>query len=149
MIDARGGRSPILVAFVVVAVAVAFADSSIVVLALPELYTKFHTTIERVSWVVTTYNAAVAVAALALVVFVHRLRARTVMAGGLVVFMAASIACAAANGLWFLVAARTVQGVGAALLLAGSLPILAALKGSIVRGATVWTLAGTFGAALG
>ncbi|MFL5925783.1 MAG: MFS transporter [Gaiellaceae bacterium] len=137
------------VGLVAVAVGVAFADSSIVVLALPELYTKFHTTIERVSWVVTAYNAAVVVAALALVVFVHRLRARTVMAGGLVVFMAASIACAAANGLWFLVAARTVQGVGAALLLAGSLPMLAALTGSIVRGATVWTLAGTFGAALG
>jgi predicted MFS family arabinose efflux permease len=137
------------VGLVAVAVGVAFADSSIVVLALPELYTKFHTTIERVSWVVTAYNAAVAVAALALVFLVHRLRATTVMAGGLVVFMAASIACASANNLWFLVAARSVQGVGAALLLAGSLPLLAALTGSTVRGATVWTIAGTFGAALG
>src|SRR5436189_4962008 len=134
--------STLAIGFVVVAVAVAFADSSIVVLALPELYTKFHTTIERVSWVVTAYNAAVAVAAVGLVVFVHRLRATTVMASGLVVFMAASIACAAANSLWFLVGARSVQGIGAALLLAGSLPMLAALTGSTGRGATVWTLAG-------
>jgi predicted MFS family arabinose efflux permease len=137
------------VALVAVAVGVAFADSSIVVLALPELYTKFHTSIVRVSWVVTAYNAAVAFGALGLVLFVHRLRATTVMASGLVVFMAASIACAAANSLWFLVGARSVQGIGAALLLAGSLPLLAALTGSAVRGATVWTLAGTFGAALG
>ena len=143
------GKPGVHVALVVVAVAVAFADSSIVVLALPELYTRFHTTIVRVSWVVTAYNAAVAVAALALVVFVHRLRAVTVLASGLVVFMAASIACSAANSLWFLVAARSVQGVGAALLLAGSLPVLAALTGATLRGATVWTLAGTFGAALG
>jgi len=44
----------------VVAVGVAFADSSIVVLGLPELYARFHTSIEGVSWVVTAYNAAVA-----------------------------------------------------------------------------------------
>src|SRR5438067_1086974 len=149
MIDARGGRSPILVAFVVVAVAVAFADSSIVVLALPELYTRFHTTIEGVSWVVTGYNVAVAVAALVLVFFVHRLRAGAVLGVGLLTFTAASIACSLAGSLWFLVAARCVQGLGAALLLAGSLPVLAALTGSAARAAVVWTLAGTFGAALG
>src|SRR5262245_8713425 len=137
------------IGLVAVAVGVAFADSSIVLLALPELYTHLHTTIVPVSWVVTAYNAAVAVAALALVFFVHRMRAAIVMAIGLVVFMGASIACALANGLWVLVAARSVQGVGAALLLAGSLPLLTALTGSAVRGATVWTLAGTFGAALG
>ena len=142
-------RSGILVGLVVVAVAVAFADSSIVVLALPELYGRFHTSIEGVSWVVTAYNAAVAVVALALVLFVHRLRAVTVLAIGLGTFTAASLACSLAGSLWFLVAARSLQGAGAALLLAGSLPVLATLTGSVVRGATVWTLAGTFGAALG
>jgi predicted MFS family arabinose efflux permease len=145
----RDSSSPILVGLVVVAVAVAFADSSIVVLALPELYGRFHATIEGVSWVVTAYNAAVAVVALALVLFVHRLRAVMVLAIGLVTFTAASIACSLAGSLSFLVGARTLQGLGAALLLAGSLPVLASLTGSAVRGATVWTLAGTFGAALG
>jgi MFS family permease len=148
MLRARGNAS-ILLGLVVVAVSVAFADSSIVVLALPELYTRFHTTIERVSWVLTAYNAAVAIAALALVVFVHRLRAATVLATGLLVFTAASIACSVAESLWFLVSARFLQGVGAALLLAGALPVLATLTGSAARGGTAWTLAGTFGAALG
>ena len=149
MVRACVSGSPILVGLVAVAVAVAFADSSIVVLALPELYTRFHATIEGVSSVVTAYNAAVAVTALALVVFVHRLRAVTVLAIGLLIFMAASVACSLADGLWVLVSARCFQGVGAALLLAGSLPALVALTESRVRGATVWTLAGTFGAALG
>ena len=134
---------------VVVAVSVAFADSSIVVLALPELYTRFHSTITGVSWVLTAYNAAVAVVALALVLFVQRVRARTLLAAGLLVFTAASIACSAANSLGFLVSARCVQGAGAALLLAASLPVLTSLTGSAMRGATIWTLAGTFGAALG
>jgi predicted MFS family arabinose efflux permease len=144
-----GVRSRALATLVGAAVAVAFADSSIVVLALPELYVGFHTSIEGVAWVITAYNVAVAVAALALILFVHRLRAGVVLAAGLVVFLAASTACALAGSLWFLIAARSVQGVGAALLLAGSLPVLAALTGSAARGATVWTLGGTFGAALG
>lgn len=149
MVGARDRRSLFLVGLVAIAVAVAFADSSIVVLALPELYTRFHATIEGVSWAVTAYNAAVAVIALALVLFVHRLRAVTVLCVGLLVFTAASLACSLAGSLWFLVAARSFQGAGAALLLAGSLPMLASLTGSAARAASVWTLAGTFGAALG
>ena len=122
-------------AAVAVAVAVAFADSSIVVLALPELYGRFHTSITGVSWVITAYNAAVAVTAFALF-FMRRSR----LAAGLLVFFAASIGCAVAQSLPFLIGARTVQGIGAALLLAGSLRVLSA---------RVWTLAGTFGLALG
>jgi MFS family permease len=125
---------------VTAAVAIAFADSSIVVLALPELYGHFHTTIGGVSWVVTAYNLAVAVTALALLFVVHRVSTRTLLGVGLGVFLAASIACAAAGSESFLIAARSVQGVGAALLLAGSLTVL---------GPKRWTAAGTFGLALG
>ncbi|HEX3685976.1 MAG TPA: MFS transporter [Gaiellaceae bacterium] len=122
------------------AVAVAFADSSIVVLALPELYRRFDTTIEGVSWVVTAYNLAVAVTALALLLLVHRLSSTALLGAGLALFLAASIACAAAQSLAFLIGARTVQGIGAALLLVGALPVL---------GRARWTAAGTFGLALG
>jgi MFS family permease len=55
-------------------------------------------------------------------------------------FLVSTIACASAQALWFLISARTVQGVGAGLLLAGALPLISA---------SLWTLAGTFGAALG
>ena len=97
----------------------------------------------------TAYNASVALVALTLVVVVHRWKAAYVLAGGLTTFIVASIACASSGSLDFLIAARCVQGAGAALLLAGALPILAALAGSAVRGGAIWTLAGTFGAALG
>jgi MFS family permease len=127
-------------ALIAAIVAVAFADSSIVVLGLPQLYTQFQTSITGVSWIVTSYNAAVAVTALVLVFFVHRFRARVVFGAGLLLFLAATICCAASQALWFLIAARSVQGVGAGLLLAGALPL---------SSASVWTLAGTYGAALG
>src|SRR4051794_34765052 len=90
-------RNSALALLVAGAVAIAFADSSIVVLALPQLYVQLHTTIEGVAWVVTAYNAAVAVVALGLVLFVHRLNATRLLVAGLLVFMAASIACSLAD----------------------------------------------------
>ena len=131
------------------AVAVAFADSSIVVLALPQLLGDFGTTIESVSWVVTSYNVAVAVLALALIPFVRRLDAARLTRWGLVVFCAACVGCAVADGLAVLIAARAVQGAGAAMLLAGSVPLLGALCGSPARGALLWGAAGVIGAAVG
>src|SRR3954467_12623901 len=101
------GLTPALTKWLVAAiVAIAFADSSIVVLALPQLYTRFETSITGVSWVVTSYNAAVAVSALALVFFVHRFRARLVFGSGALVFLVATIACASAQSLPFLLPRR-------------------------------------------
>jgi len=109
-------------------VGIAFADSSIVVLALPELYGHFHTSIEGVSWVVTAYNAAVAVTALLLIALVNRVRARTILGTGLLVFFLASLACSLAGSLPFLIAARCVQGPAAAGILKKSTraPLLSA-----------------------
>src|SRR5690349_18241346 len=120
-------RSPGLAALVAAAVAIAFADSSIVVLALPQLYAQLNTSIEGVAWVITAYNAALAAVAFALVLLVHRLHAGRTLAAGLIVFLGASTACAFAQSISFLVTARAIQGAGAALLLAGSLPVLVSL----------------------
>jgi MFS family permease len=148
-LTARPARRTVLLVAVAVAVAVAFADSSIVVLALPELYARFETTIEGVAWVITSFNLVVAVAALALVLVVHRARAHILLAAGSLVFLAASIACALSGSLTVLVIARSVQGLGAALLLAGSVPVLGALAGSTAGGVATWTMAGTLGVAVG
>jgi len=132
-----------------VAVAIAFADSSIVVLALPELYVKFETTIPRVAWVITAYNVAVVVGIAALLPFAWRTRpARTALVG-LTIFLAASVACAAAPGLDGLVAGRAAQGLGAALLLGSSLPLMVALSGVRERAVALWVGAGTLGTAVG
>jgi predicted MFS family arabinose efflux permease len=130
---ARPGWRTVLLAAVATAVAVAFADSSIVVLALPDLYASFDTTIEGVAWVITSYNLVLALCALALVLVVHRVRAHVILAVGALVFLGASIACALADSLSVLIVARSVQGAGGALLLAGSLPVLGALAGSTAR----------------
>src|SRR3954469_11100062 len=134
---------------VAVAIGVAFADSSIVVLALPQLLGEFDASITGVSWVITAYNLVVAVVALALGRRLARSGTRGGARGGLAVFLAGSLACALAGSLEVLVALRCVQGVGAALLLTAALPILLALTGSERRGTGVWIAAGALGAAIG
>lgn len=132
-----------------VAVAVAFADSSIVVLALPELYVEFETTIPRISWVITGYNVAVLAGVLAFLPVARRARPRWTALVGLAIFLAASVACALADGLASLVAGRTAQGLGAALLLGASLPLMLAVSGGRERAVAVWVGAGTLGTAIG
>lgn len=136
-------------ALLALAVGVAFADSSIVVIALPEMLGDFDTTIPLVAWVITAYNLAVAVVALALVPVMSRVSATLLTRAGLVLFSAACVVCAAAGSLGVLVAGRTVQGVGAALLLAGAVPLLVATVGSRRGGTRVWGAAAVIGAALG
>ncbi|HXV58722.1 MAG TPA: MFS transporter [Gaiellaceae bacterium] len=132
-----------------VAVAVAFADSAIVVLALPELYAELETSISGLHWVITAYNAAVVVGAAALFPLLRRVRPGVLALLGIAVFLAASIACALAGDLGTLVGGRIAQGLGAALLLAASLPVLAALSGARDRAVAVWVAAGTLGTAVG
>jgi MFS family permease len=131
------------------AVALAFADSSIVVLALPELYSEFDTSIVGVSWVITAYNVAITVVALAVLLVAPRVRPQVPLLTGLSVFAAASIGCGLATSFPVLIVARCVQGAGAAALLAGALAALGALVGDRTRGVAAWLLAATVGAAIG
>ncbi len=143
-IDGRG-RALMLAA----AVALAFADSSIVMLGLPEIYGELDATIPEVSFVITGYNAVVALVALALVPVVRRVRPAPLLIAGLAVFLASSLACGLVDDLTALIALRSTQGFGAALLLAASLPVMALLAGSPAIGRAWWGLAGTLGAVLG
>jgi MFS family permease len=139
-------RNGVALAALLAAVGIAFADSSIVVIALPDVLRQFDTSITGVAWVVTAYNLALALASLALVLFARRRPVR-LLRPGIVLFVGSSLVAGAAPDLWVLISARTVQGLGAALLLAGSLVAVRAL--ATERGAAVWAGAGLLGAAVG
>jgi MFS transporter len=131
------------VAALVAAVAIAFADSAIVVLALPDLLRQYDVSIDAAAWVVTAYNLAVAAGAIAL----RRLDPARLALGGSAGFAVASLACAIAPDVWSLIAFRAVQGFAGAALLVGALPVLRSLAPR--RGTGLWAGAGVFGAALG
>src|SRR5215467_10267061 len=79
------------------AVGLVLADSSVVVLALPDILGQFSASVGDVAWVLTAFNLALGLAAVPVAWLAYRRRARDVYIVGLLVFAAASLACAAAG----------------------------------------------------
>jgi MFS family permease len=131
-------------AAVLVGVAIAFADASIVVLAVPDVINQLDVSVAASSWVITAYNVAVVVAGALLIPAVGRFAPRRLAAIGFAAFALAALGCAAAPSFGVLVGFRTVQGLAAALVLVSALPLLGGRAG--VR---AWTLAATIGLAAG
>jgi MFS family permease len=125
------------------------ADASVVILALPAIYREYNAEVADVAWVVTAFNLAIALAAVPAARLATRRPAGQVCAGGLVLFAAASAACALAPSLAFLIGARVVQGVGGAAAVCAALELLPELAGGERRAVRVWAAAGVAGAALG
>jgi EmrB/QacA subfamily drug resistance transporter len=122
--------------------ALAFMDGSVVNVALPALQAAFHATSSGIQWVVQGY--ALFGAALLLLggaIGDHYGRRRTYV-WGVALFALASAGCAASASLGQLVAARAVQGVGAALLIPQGLSILSASFSGEERGRAIGTWSG-------
>jgi len=120
----------------------AFIDGTVVNVALPALQNAFHASIADVQWVVEAY--ALMLAALLLVggslgdIFGRR----KVYVIGIAVFAAASAWCGMARTIDMLIWARSIQGLGAALLVPGSLALISASFPEETRGHAIGTWSG-------
>jgi len=137
------------VAALALAVGLVLADSSIVVLALPEIYRELDTSVSGVTWVLVSFNLVIALAAVPAALVARRVGPARTAAVGLAVFAGAGLACGLADELSTLIVARCVQALGGAAAVTASLELLPATVGSERRAATVWAAAGATGAALG
>jgi MFS family permease len=144
---AVAGRRPRVILLTVVVAAV-LADSSVVVLALPDMLRTFSTSVERIVWVITGFNLALALCAVPAAFVSRRIGPRPVFVVGVVTFVAGSLVCGLAGGVTALIAARCVQAVGGGALVGAALELLAEELGE--RPATdLWTSAAAVGAAFG
>lgn len=100
-------------------------DVTVVNVAVPSITSALRTTTAGVQWVVDGYTVVLASLLLAGGALGDRLGHRQVVAGGLAIFGAASVGCALAPSASVLVATRAAQGVGAAMLLPGSIAAIA------------------------
>jgi MFS transporter, DHA2 family, methylenomycin A resistance protein len=100
-------------------------DVTVVNVALPSIGTGLAATPAGLAWIVDAYTVPLAALLLASGAIGDRLGHRRVVLGGFVGFGLASVLCACAPGLGVLVAGRALQGVGAALMLPGTLALLA------------------------
>jgi EmrB/QacA subfamily drug resistance transporter len=100
-------------------------DVAVVNTALPRLAGELHSGLVGLQWIVDAYALALATVVLTVGSLADRLGRRRVFAVGTVIFTAASLACALAGSIIALDAARAVQGIGAAMLFATSLALIA------------------------
>ncbi|XIE81501.1 MFS transporter [Streptomyces sp. SBR177] len=101
-------------------------DNTIVGAALPDMQQRLHTELTGLQWIVDAYVLLVAMLLLSGGIFADRFGRKRVYLTGVAVFTAASVVCALAPSLGWLVAGRVLQGVGAAALSPASLALLAA-----------------------
>jgi MFS transporter, DHA2 family, methylenomycin A resistance protein len=99
-------------------------DATVTNVALPSIGRGLHGGITGLQWVVDAYTLAFAALLLTGGALAERLGGRRVFTAGLAGFGAASAACGLAPSLGVLVAARAVQGAGAAVLVPSSLLLL-------------------------
>ena len=101
-------------------------DIQVVATALPAIRLHLHASLAALEWTVNAYTLSFAVLLLTGAALGERLGRRRTFAAGIGLFTAASAACALAPGARALVAARAVQGAGAALVLPLALALLSA-----------------------
>ncbi len=131
------------------AVGVVLADSSIVVLALPDIYRDLDTTVFGVTWVLVSFNLVMALAAVPAAMVARRVGPGRAAAVGLAIFAGAGLACGLSDHLSTLIVARSIQAIGGALAVTAALELLPVAVGSERRASVVWASAGATGAALG
>jgi EmrB/QacA subfamily drug resistance transporter len=134
-----------LLAAMILGSGMAFLDGSIVGLALPAMNRDLDAGAAGVQWIVNAYTLTLAALILVGGSLGDRLGRRRVYVVGVAWFAAASVLCAVAPTIEVLVAARGLQGVGAALLTPGSLAIISASFAPEDRGPAIGIWSGLAG----
>jgi EmrB/QacA subfamily drug resistance transporter len=121
----------------------AFIDSTVVNVALPALQSSLNATVIDVQWVVESYGLFLGALILVGGSVGDLLGRRRIFVAGVAVFAIASAWCGLAATIHQLIVARAVQGVGAALLVPGSLAIISASFDEAERGRAIGTWSGS------
>ncbi|MGA8541039.1 MAG: MFS transporter [Terriglobales bacterium] len=120
----------------------AFIDSTVVNVALPAIQTGFHATVVDVQWVVESYGLFLGALILVGGSLGDQLGRRMIFLVGVAIFSVASASCGFASNIHQLIVARSVQGVGAALLVPESLAIISTSFDEKSRGQAIGTWSG-------
>ncbi len=120
----------------------AFIDSTVVNVALPSVQASFRATVVDVQWVVESYGLFLGALILVGGSLGDLFGRRLMFVVGVAIFAVASAGCAVASNIHQLIIARSIQGVGAALLVPGSLAIISTSFDEKSRGRAIGTWSG-------
>jgi EmrB/QacA subfamily drug resistance transporter len=120
----------------------AFIDGTAVNVALPALQEAFHASISQVQWVIEAYSLTLAALLLVGGALGDLYGRRFIFLIGVFIFTASSIWCGLTSTITQLITARSIQGIGAALLIPGSLAIITSAFPEDRRGQAIGIWAG-------
>lgn len=143
--------APWVLAATILGSSLAFIDGTVVNIALPALQKNLHATVTDVQWVVEAYSLLLAGLLLVGGSLGDRYGRRRIYILGVALFALASAGCGLAGNIRYLIAARAVQGFGAALLVPGSLAIISNSFREEERGRAIgtWSAFSAITAAIG
>jgi EmrB/QacA subfamily drug resistance transporter len=133
---------PWILAVTILGSSMAFIDSTVVNVALPAIQKTLGGTVIDMQWVVEGYGLFLSALILAGGAMGDRFGRRRMFLIGVTLFAIASAGCGFAANIRELVLARSVQGLGAAFLVPGSLSIISASFGGNERGRAIGTWSG-------
>lgn len=142
---------PWLLAAAILASALGFIDGTVVSIALPAMRASLGADLAEAQWIHNAYMLTLSALILVGGAAGDRFGLARVFAFGIGLFLAASIVCAVAPDPGVMIGARTVQGVGAAIMVPGSLALIARAYPRAERGRAIgiWAAASALTTALG
>jgi EmrB/QacA subfamily drug resistance transporter len=141
-IPCRAEAGPWVLAATILGSSLAFIDTTAVNVALPALQASLHATIVDMQWVVESYGLSLGTLILVGGSFGDLFGRRRMFVFGVAIFAIASAVCGVASDIHQLIIARSIQGLGAAFLVPGSLAIISASFDEKTRGPAIGTWSG-------
>jgi EmrB/QacA subfamily drug resistance transporter len=146
--DSTAARRTWVVVLTGVASMMAALDTVVVATALSTVRLHLHASVAQLEWTVNAYNLSFAVLLMTAAALGDRLGRRRMFTFGLGLFSIASAACALSSDVGFLIAARAVQGAGAAFILPLALALLTAAFPPQKRGTAIGMFSAVTGIAV-
>jgi EmrB/QacA subfamily drug resistance transporter len=143
-----GSRRTWVVVLTGIASMMAALDTVVVSTALSTVRVHLHASVGQLEWTVNAYNLSFAVLLMTAAAVGDRYGRRRLFACGLALFSLASAACALSTDIGALIAARAVQGAGAALILPLALALLTAAFPPEKRGTAIGMFSAVTGIAV-
>jgi EmrB/QacA subfamily drug resistance transporter len=148
---ARHEHPALVLAASILASSLAFVDGSVVNVGLPAIGRDLHGDASDLQWVVNLYLLPLSSLLLLGGAFGDRFGRRNILILGILVFAVGSALCTASPALAWLLAARALQGIGAAFVLPNSLAVLGSSYSGAARGRAIgiWSASSAITAAIG
>jgi EmrB/QacA subfamily drug resistance transporter len=135
----------------ILASSMVFADGAIVTVAIPQMRESLHASLSEMQWITNAYALTLSAFLLLGGAAGDAYGLRRIFMIGIACFGLASLWCGLSGSAGMLIAARTFQGIGGALLVPGSLALISAHFPPEARGRAIgtWAAASAIAAALG